>query len=236
MKKLLFVILFAFCYLLFAINANAKDATNSAASDNSADNLNQQINALKSRIASRVAQLKLVEKRGTIGTVTDASYAQITISNHQGNTIFIDVDELTRFSSASTKGTFGISDISKGTALGILGLYNKESRRILARFVNAINMPKVIHGAVKSIDNKNYVLKVMMENNKEISINVETTTKTLSYTKGSGLVKAGFSKIEEGENLIAIGVSDSKNKDEITASKIILLPEIAKNLKAIPPK
>src|SRR5260221_6373171 len=77
------------------------------------NSLEQQISNLKDKIASRVAQLKLVDKRGIIGNVTDVTQNQITVSDVKGNTRYIDVDELTKFSSPSAKSSFGISDITK---------------------------------------------------------------------------------------------------------------------------
>jgi len=240
-KKSIFLILFTIYYLLFNIfniaTASAKSDLTPTPTDSksnqpkSTDNdaLNQQINALKNRIASRVAQLKLVEKRGIIGRVTDVSDTQITISDFENNTRFIDVDELTRFSSPAVKDAFGISDITIGTNIGVLGLYNKESRRILARFVNVISLPKIIHGKVVNVDNKNYTIKVSTEDDKEITFDVETTTKTLSYSKDTGLTRSGFSKIKEDERIIVIIDTDSKKEDRIVGSKIILLPQILKN-------
>jgi len=104
------------------------------------ESLETQINDLKDKIASRVAELKLVEKKGIIGTVTDSSDTQITLSDLSTNIRFVDVDELTKFSSSLSK-SFGISDVEKGQTLGVLGLYNKQSRRILAREVNVLSKP-----------------------------------------------------------------------------------------------
>ncbi|MCL5432936.1 MAG: hypothetical protein M1524_02360 [Patescibacteria group bacterium] len=98
------------------------------------EKLNEQISDLKEKIASRVAQLKLVERRGMVGVVTDVSDTQITLTDLSGNTRFADVDELTKFYALKETESFGISDIQKGTKLGILGLYNKQTRKILARF------------------------------------------------------------------------------------------------------
>src|SRR5690349_18838483 len=85
-----------------------------AASLTLTNSISQQINNLQERIATRVAQLKLVDHRGIIGTVTDVTQTQIALADIQGNTRFIDVDEITKFSNPSAKGTFGISDIKKG--------------------------------------------------------------------------------------------------------------------------
>jgi hypothetical protein len=187
---------------------------------------------LITNIASRVAQLKLVEKRGIVGTVNEASNTQITITDFKGNIRFVDVDELTKFSNPSVRGTFGISDIKKGDTIGVLGLYNKESRRILARFVNVIVSPVVIHGGVAAVDSEDYTLSITTEDKKQIIIDVESLTRTFSYTKEEGLIRSGFSKIKENYNIIAIGIPDKGDKNRITATRITFFPEIPISPKA----
>lgn len=221
---LFLTLIFSFPFLAgsaYAVTAVEKDTSTL---------IEQQVNNLKERIASRVAQLKLVERRGIIGTVTEVSDTQITLSDVKNNTRFVDVDELTKFSSLSSKESFGISDITKGTTLSILGLYNKESRRILARFVNVVTFPTVIHGAVSGIDEENFTLTVATEEG-EFTVDVENTTRTSSYTKGTALVRAGFSKIIQDMRITVIGTFDIKDKTNIIASRILLFPDIPKNPK-----
>lgn len=225
-------LLSAICYLLFAFfTVPVLAATISPTASPTESVNNNAINDLKERIASRVAQLKLVERKGVVGTVTDVSDTQITLSDSQSNMRFVDVDELTKFSSPSAKDAFGISDITKGSNLGVLGLFNKQSRRVLARFVDVVSFPASFSGATASVDNKNFTLNVILENGEEKTVDVETVTKTLSYTKASGLTRLGFSKITEGEHVIVIGFQDVKNKNRIIASRIILFPEIPVNPK-----
>lgn len=187
--------------------------------------LQQQISDLKDKIASRVAQLKLVDKRGIIGTVTDVAPTQITLSDIKGNTRFIDVDELTKFSSPSAKSSFGISDITKGTTLGVLGLYNKESRRILARFVDVVIMPVYFSGAVTETDSKNFTVTVLTANKDTFSVDIENVTKTYAFD-GSTLSKSGFSKITTGERITVVGFADIKNAKHITGTRILLFPTL----------
>ncbi len=228
MKKTL--LLFVICYLLFVGHAQAAPTPTSAPEQSPAET---QINKLKDRIASRVAELKLVERRGIIGIAAEVSDTQITITDVQNNTRFIDVDELTKFASPSAKGSFGISDIPKGNTLGILGLYNKQSRRMLARFVDILILPKIVNGAVSAVDDKKFTIHVATENKNEFFIDVETTTKTMQYTKADGLLRAGFSKIKEGERIMVVGFSDVKDKNKLLASRIIVFPEIPKNPKIV---
>ena len=192
----------------------------------------QQIDDLKNRIASRVAQLNLVEKKGIIGTVTDATNTQITLNDVNGNIRFIDVDELTKFSNSNASGTsFGISDINRGMTLGVLGLYNKQSRRILARQVDVLTMPKIFIGVVSSVDSKNFNFYIVSEDNKQTFIDVETVTKTYSYSTGTALAIVGFSKIKVDESVIVIGFSDKNTPTHIIASRVLLFPDVPKNPK-----
>lgn len=181
---------------------------------------------LIANIASRVAALKLVEKRGIIGIVTDVTNTQIVVTDLQNNTRFVDVDELTKFSNPTFKGNYGISDITKNTSLGVLGLYNKQSRRILARFVNELTTPFIIHGGVASIDSENFSLSITTEEGKQMTVDIENITRTSSYTPDEGYIRSGFSKIKENYNIIVSGALDIKDESRMTATRVIFFPEI----------
>lgn len=218
-KKYLPRILFIVYSLLFVPAAQAVSPTPE-------DTTTEIRDQLITNIASRVAQLKLVEKRGIVGKVSDSTNTQITITDFQDNIRFVDVDELTKFLNPSANGTFGISDITKGSTVGILGLYNKESRRILARFVNVITIPTIIHGGVIGIDNKNYTLSVTTEEKKQITVDVERLTRTYEYSQKGGLIRSGFSKIKENSSIIITGIPNKTDENTLTAARIIFFPEI----------
>jgi hypothetical protein len=184
--------------------------------------------ALLDEIASTSAQLHLTEKRGIVGTVTDSSGTQITLNDINGNTRFVDVDELTKFSSPKSS-SYGFSDITKGTLLGVLGLYNKDTRRILARDVTVMNpFPNVIYGTIGAIDKVNYEVTIIKSNKEKAVAEIQDVTKTYSFSGGT-LVKAGFSKVENAETIIAIGFPDKQDSSKLLATKIILLPDIQTN-------
>ncbi|PIR79928.1 MAG: hypothetical protein COU25_02740 [Candidatus Levybacteria bacterium CG10_big_fil_rev_8_21_14_0_10_35_13] len=222
MKKLFLTLIFL---ILLSVRIDNASALTTKTPTPTESVLQQQVDELKSKIASKVAELNLVEKRAFFGTVTDVSDTQITLKDIGGNTKFVDVDELTKFSSANSK-SFGISDIENNMTLGVLGLYNKQSRRLLARVVNEENkLPQFIYGAVYSLDSKEFTITVAKENGARNVVDIETVTKTFSYEEGK-LVKSGFSQIKGTESIIVIGFLDDDDKKTITASRIILLPEI----------
>ncbi len=221
MKKFLtFFTLIILINLTFVSRQNIFAATPTATNTN----LQRQVDDLKNKIASKVAELKLVEKRGIIGTVTDSSDTQITLTDVSGNIRFVDVDELTKFSSDSK--SFGISDIKNGMTIGVLGLYNKQSRRILAREVNEISaVPKIIFGGIGVIDKENFEVTVVKENGQKEVLEIENITKTYSYSNNT-LNKSGFSKLEEIQTIIAVGTTDKQDPNKILATRIIILPEV----------
>ena len=70
---------------------------------------------------------------------------------------------------------------------------------------------------------------VAYEKNKQIIVDVESTTKTRSYAKEDGLTQSGFSKIQEGQRILVAGFGDTKEKNRIIASRVILFEETPRN-------
>lgn len=193
------------------------------------DSLSDQINDLKNKIASRVAELNLVDKRGIIGTVQEVKNTQITITDPQEQTRIIDVDAITKFSSSSAKSSFGISDITKGTTISVIGLYNKQSRRILARFVESTTVPQFVSGTITDVNKPDFSFTVTDADGKKKIIDVENFTKTNTYTKDDEMVKTGFSKMTAGTRAVVTGYPSKTDTDRLTGLRILLLPEVAGN-------
>lgn len=191
------------------------------------------ITELKERIASRVAQLQLVEKRGIVGVVNNVTNTQLTVIDVRKDTRLIDVDEFTKFASPSAKppagGSFGISDIVKGETVGIIGLYNKQSRHLMARFVDVVRMPIFLSGAVEKVDAKTFTLTVATTSNENFTVDVTTTTKTQGYTKETGLVRSGFSKVSLGQRIFVVGFPNLKEASKISALRIIHFSSLPHN-------
>lgn len=225
MKKLAILLLFTVLFVTSGVKVHANTpsptATHSALISQELDK------KFTDQIASRVAQLKLVEKRGVIGTVSEVSGTQITLTDNTNSLQYIDLDEITKFSS-STNTTFGLSDLTKGTKISVLGLYNKDSQRILARFISPIVLPKIYYGVITSVDNKNYVLYVTTLETANIYTDVQTTTKIYTYANNK-IQKVGFSKITQNEPILVIGYPDAKNTAHILPSRILLLPNLPLN-------
>lgn len=240
---LLFLILLVTCYFSLVTDVYAQSPTKKPTTTPSVapteqtkfDALSERISDLKERIASRVAELNLVEKRGIIGTVTEVSDTQVMMTDIDRDIRIVSVDEITKFTSASQKDSFGISDITKGTKLSVIGLYNKQSHKLLARYVNTFIIPVFINGQVGSMNNDEFSIKVLSEDGKETTVDIEKVTKTSTYTKEDGVQRAGFSKITPGMRVIIVGFPDKKNPSHIIASRALLLAELPLNPKITVP-
>lgn len=230
MKFLL--ILFVIFTVAFPANsvAQTKTPTNSAIpTSDEIQKINAKVDELKDKVASRVAQLKLVERRGTIGTVESVSDTQITVNDLNNKRRIIDVDELTKFSS-NENDSFGISDIKKGSKISSIGLYNKESQRLLARFVNEISIPLFLHGVISAKDEDEFTITLSTEDGTNYIIDFEKITKSFVYSEGE-LNDSGFTKIQIDQNAIISGYTDPDEENRVTASRIITFTDLPKNPK-----
>ncbi len=193
------------------------------------EKLNTQINQLKDKIASRVTELNLVEKRGITGVVSEATTNKLTLTDIAGNTKLIDIDEITKFSSSATKGTFGLSDLTKGTKVNVLGLYNKQSKRILARFITTAVNPLFISGTISGIDGKNFTIDIVTSDKKTSKIDIGATTKLSSYSKNGETVKILFSKLNSGDRVSIVGFPDKTDPTLSVASRVVVLSDLPKD-------
>lgn len=185
-----------------------------------------QIEKIKDLVASHVAELDLVDHRGLIGYVKSTTNTQITATDEKNLQIKVDIDELTKFNSPDDKSTFGISDIKASDLLSMVGLYNKQTEKLLARFVEvASNIPQNVEGVVLDKNTTDFKIDVATSDGKKAIVNVETSTKTSSYEDGA-TAKSGFSKIENGQRVIVVGFADKTEKDQINASRILVLPQM----------
>jgi Na+-transporting methylmalonyl-CoA/oxaloacetate decarboxylase gamma subunit len=214
-----------------SVIAQTPTATSSAAPTEEENQ--EQIERIKDIVASRVAELKLVEKKGILGTVEANSSTQITITDGKKNKRIIDIDEITEFNDPGDKN-FGISDLKKGDMLGVIGLLNKSTEHILARLINKTDtIPIRIEGIIKDIDRKNFVVTVVDENGKEQKLDIQTSTKINSFNEEKDFIKSGFSKIEAKQRIFASGFPGTKDKKLLNTSRLIhftsLLP--SKNMR-----
>jgi hypothetical protein len=179
-----------------------------------------QINQLKNKIASQVSQLKLVEKRGIIGTIQAATNNQLTLMDTQGQLRYVDLDEITKYAAANGS-SLDVTDMKKGMVVSVLGIYNKDSQRILARFVDVEVVPTRYTGQITAIDKANFQITMTTDEQKTEKVEIDTTSTVSSYSGGSSLSTYGFSKLSIGDRVGVVGYPDKKNSSLLIADRLI---------------
>ena len=186
----------------------------------------EKIQKIKNIVAKKVTELNLVEKRGIIGTIKEVSGMQLTITDIKDNIRHFDVDELTKFS-FSTKASVGISDLQKGSMYAFVGLYNKETQKLLVRDIDSVStIPIYFEGAIKSVNSNEYQLSVVNAQGVTKKVDIQNSTKTSLATTNGDLEKSGFSKLAVNERVLAIGFWDKKDKDLISTLRIIHFKDV----------
>lgn len=210
---------------IFAATPTPRPSQNQISSDSAEL---EKIQKIKDIVAKKVTELNLVEKRGIIGSLKEVSGMQLTITDIKGNIRHFEVDELTKFS-FSTKTTVGISDLEKGSMYSFVGLYNKETQKLLVRDVDSVDtIPVYFEGAISDVDSDNYQLSVVNERGEKKKVDIQNSTKTSLASTDGNLTKSGFSKLEVNERVLAIGFWDKKDKDLLSTLRII-------HFKSVPP-
>ena len=219
---------FVFCLMttqIFAATPTPRPSQNQISSDSAEL---EKIQKIKDIVAKKVTELNLVEKRGIIGTLKDVSGMQLTVTDIKGNIRHFEVDELTKFS-FSTKTTVGISDLEKGSRYSFIGLYNKETQKLLVRDIDSVDtIPVYFEGAISDVDSDNYQLTVVNERGEKKKVDIQNSTKTSLASTDGDLTKSGFSKLAVKERVLAIGFWDKKDKDLLSSLRVI-------HFKSVPP-
>ncbi len=185
----------------------------------------EKVQKIKDIVASKVAELNLVEKRGIVATITEVSGMKITVKDIKENIRQVDVDELTKFDISDDDA--GISDLKKGSTYSFVGIFNKETQRLLARSVNTINtIPFYFEGAIQSVDEDEFQIVIVNAKGEKKTVDIQSSTKTSLADIDGNLVKSGFSKLEENARVLAIGFLGKTDKNMLSAIRIIHFEDV----------
>lgn len=185
----------------------------------------EKIQKIKDIVASKVAELNLVEKRGLIGMLKEVNGMRIVITDQNGNNRQIEADELTKFSLVDKNA--GISDLKKGERYSFIGLYNKDTQILLARSISTTNtIPVHFEGAILSLNEDDFQIEVVNAKGEKKKIDIQSSTRTSLVSPEADLTKSGFSKLEINSRVLIIGFWDKKDKDLMSATRVIHFEEV----------
>jgi len=221
LKLTFFLFLFLF-FLNFFIFASDKLSTDSA------NNVSEkEVEILKEKIASKVADLRRENYQALSGIIVDINEDEIEIDYYNNEKKIVKIDELlTKYYSIKNnqKKEIDFSNLKKGDYIIVSGVYNDKGINANSIFVDEKYL--VDFGKVVEINKNEYWLKISTLTNENIDLDIETFTKQwLLNIKNLELEKIGFSKIKEGD-MIHFVVKDEKNENNrFSAQKILVIPQ-----------
>jgi len=220
-KKIL-VITFFIIFLGFLINLIAFGEEKTATSSSE-----KEVEILKEKIASKVAQLRQENNQAVSGKITNLSENQIEIKDKDDKKILIKLDStLTKYYRIKNnqKKEINFSDLEKNNYIVVSGVTTDKGINANLIFVDEKYL--VEFGRVIEINKENYWLKINTITNENIIVDIETYTKQLMLNiKDLQLEKTGFSKIKEGDMINFVAKDEKNESNHFSAQKIIVIPQ-----------
>lgn len=187
--------------------------------------IKQRIDDLKERLATRVAQLQLVNKRGFYGILKDKTDTKFTLTYKESSQP-VATDTETTLYSKSLKGKKTETDLDSldpGQTIVVFGTLDIDQKTIIAQTIIAQELPTVYYGIVTSIDTTDGSFAV--KDSETTTFDYEINTTCMRYSGESELESCGLSKIEVGDTVIVHATADSQNLNSAKALRIVVLPQ-----------
>ncbi len=190
----------------------------------------KQINDLKDRLATRVAQLRQVQRRAIFGTVKSVSVSTITVSTATKDIKIELIDEVKviQYLNPGPTGVKGqrtkltTNDIAKGDQVVVFGDYDATVDILKSNVIIIQNtIPKRTAGTVSAIDKTEFTITVNAIDGQSYIVDIETTTKTFVWDATGGVQKGKFGKLTVGDVVFVVGPTPAKKGNRFSAERIL---------------
>ncbi|MDP3998235.1 MAG: hypothetical protein Q8P89_01295 [bacterium] len=217
-----FLSIFAFSFIL-ATQTMAQGATDSS-------NLENKIEDLKERVATRVAELRSQSQgfKITVGEIKSADENTIVLKTSLGEKSVLLTEESKIFRIIrGQRTTVAVSGLKIGERASVIGATEPQGD-FVAKLVLIKTLPLNISGVIRNTDQKNFTISV--ENSiKGVTylIDIESATKIQTATSGGKFEKSGFTKLQAGGRVHINGTKVEGEENRISAARILALPELS---------
>lgn len=199
-----------------------------AAAPTATPSSSSKIDDLKERLATKVAELRQVQKKAIDGTVKATSVSTITVETKTSDVKIELTDTISVFQTINGKRTTLTTDnIEKGDYLVVFGDYDSTLDLLKAKVIVIEDpIPPRFSGVISDIDKKNYTVTFTATGGQSYVVDIEKNTEMLARDTEKGIVKGGFSKIEAGDTIHVTGPLEAKKENQLSATRIIDLGNI----------
>lgn len=182
----------------------------------------QQIEDLKERLATKVAELRQAQRMAVYGTIKSVSISQFTVETKTKDLKIELTDEIKIFQKIKgERKELTTENLEKGDIVTVFGEYDATLELLKAKvvFIQATD-PIRIAGKITEVNKKDYTITILTADATTYTIDFETITKT-SVWNGKELEKGGFSKLIVGDTIHVVGTAVPKKENRINAARIV---------------
>ena len=224
MKKITITYIFFITLALCSLGGTSVFAITPTATPSTTPKTTQDLEALKDRLATKVAELRDVVKRAMSGTVKSVSISSATIETKTKDVKIELADDITVTQLIDGKRTtLTVDDISKDDPITVFGSYDATLDLLKAKviFIESTKVYEHISGLVTDVDREAFTVIIKTAEGRSLTIDIEKATKTNIWSKADGIAKGGFSKILVGDTLHIVGSAVPKKENRISALRIL---------------
>lgn len=204
-------------------------ATISATPKSPQATVSAQLEELKVRLATKVAELRSVVKRAMYGTVKSVSLTSATIETKTKDIKIELTDDVTVSQIiAGKRTTLDLDQLEAKDSVTVFGTYDESLDLLKAQFIFIESPTQVtrLSGIVADVDDEEFSLTVHTPEGRNMTVDIEKTTKATAWSATGGIVKSGFSKIAVGDTVHIVGTIPPKTENRISASRVLDLGNI----------
>lgn len=195
------------------------------------DSKQLQIESLKERLATKVAELRQTQSKAVFGTVKSTSVSTLVLETKTKDVkieLTDDIKVAQILKGSRTKLT--IEDVKKGDSVTIFGSYDSTLDLLKATYIFIQNkQPDRVTGVATEINRDDFTLTIRTAEERLIIIDIETTTRTVRWD-GTTVVKSGYSKVAVGDTLHITGLAVPQKENRYSAIRIMDLGNLSGNV------
>jgi len=211
------------CLFLFPIGIYAAETASPSATATPIKN--KQVEDLKERLATKVAQLRQTERRALYGTVKTVTISTLTVETATKDIKIELTDDIAVFQTLKGKRTtLTIENVEKGDVISVFGDWDTAVEVLKAKVIfihSAGDALERVIGTITETKKTDYTITLKTKDEQTYTVDFETATKTNVWSNDKGIEKGGFSKLLPGEIIIVTGTAVPKKENRISALRIL---------------
>lgn len=183
-----------------------------------------QIEELKERLATKVAELRTLVKRAIYGTIVSVSLTSATVDTKTKQMKIELTDDVGITQVIRGKRTdLTVDDLAQDDVVTVFGNYDDTLDLLQAKYIFIENPSNAVResGTVTEIDDEENTITVKTREGRNIIVDIERTTATSAWSKENGIEKSGFSGIQQGVIVHVEGTPVANTENRLSAIRIL---------------